>query len=316
MNIISLDESRARQYIDSRTVFFEHQKTRKSMLDVRGNMKWKRSGGGEYLIRVASSGGETSLGPRSPETENMFANFMRRKQDIEERLASLKQELDACQRRNRAEGVGRAPDILVKILNRLEQAGLADHFIVVGTHALYAYEQAAGVTIQEPDALATRDADLLWDTRKRVQFSLRMNVLDSSMIGLLKDVDSSFRLKDDEKYKAINAKGFEIDIIRREARCGDPHPLKMTDHDDDFWVVQARRASDLLSAPKFSSMIVSPLGSMAQMTTIDPTVFVEFKRWMATLDDRDPLKRRRDSFQADIVERLCLEYLGQQFGRP
>ena len=36
-----------------------------------------------------------------------------------------------------------------------ELAGLAQHFVVVGTHALYAYESAAGVRIV-PGALATR----------------------------------------------------------------------------------------------------------------------------------------------------------------
>jgi hypothetical protein len=34
---------------------------------------------------------------------------------------------------------------IVSLLQTLEEAGLGQHFTVVGTHALYAYEAAAGV---------------------------------------------------------------------------------------------------------------------------------------------------------------------------
>jgi hypothetical protein len=184
---------------------------------------------------------------------------------------------------------------------------------VVGTHALYAYEQAVGVLIQEHGVLATRDADLLWDTRRRAQFLLRMKMLDSSMIGLLRDIDDSFVVDDKDKYEATNKEGFEVDFIRRESKMGDPHPLRFTGHDEDFWVVQARRANDLLSAPRFSTLLVSSSGAMAEIVTIAPATFVSFKRWMSTLDDRDPLKRRRDARQADVVESLIRDYgLGER----
>jgi hypothetical protein len=271
-------------------------------------MKWKTVKDREYLVRVATGGGEKSLGPRTAETELLLNQFQARKNRLVERESSLRDELDRCRRRNKLESVGRAPDILVRILNRLDVAGISDHFLVVGTHALYAYEQAVGVFIQEQGVLATRDVDLLWDTRRRAQFLVRMKVLDSSMIGLLRDVDNSFELDDGDRYKARNKDGFEVDLIRREAKIDDPHSLRITDHDEDFWVVQARRANDLLSASKFATMLVSTLGSMAEITTIAPSTFVTFKRWMSTLDDRDPLKRRRDSRQADVVESLIRDY--------
>jgi len=56
-------------------------------------------------------------------------------------------------------------------------------------------------------------------------------------------------------------------------------------------------------------MIVSVTGHMARMNTISPVVFVRFKRWMAEQPDRDPMKRRRDKLQADLVEKLAEEYL-------
>ena len=67
-------------------------------------------------------------------------------------------------------------------------------------------------------------------------------------------------------------------------------------------MVQAKRADELVNAPEFSEIVVAENGSMARITTIYPSVFISFKRWMSEEADRDPLKRRRDKLQADAVE--------------
>ncbi len=120
--------------------------------------------------RASASGGQKSLGRRSPETEAMYGRFITQKQTLEERLAALKTTVAKHERMNRALRVGRMPTIAVSILNRLEQAGLQAYFRIVGTHALYAYEAAAGVRFAS-EITSTRDIDLLWDTRKRVTFA-------------------------------------------------------------------------------------------------------------------------------------------------
>jgi hypothetical protein len=76
-------------------------------------------------------------------------------------------------------------------------------------------------------------------------------------------------------------------------------------------VVQAPRAEQLVSAPRFSSVVVGTSGHMARMNTVHPLAFVAFKRWLAARPDRDPLKRSRDLLQAETVERLVDEYLPQ-----
>ncbi|WP_316157346.1 GSU2403 family nucleotidyltransferase fold protein [Cupriavidus sp. BIC8F] len=145
----------------------------------------------------------------------------------------------------------------------------------------------------------------MWDTRKHLQFASRMKNLDLSMLDVLRKVDSTFEIRDDQLFTAVNAKGFEVDILRREAADLDPHPLQLTDDEDDLWAVQARRANVLLGAPSFSAPIVSVTGRMARMTTISPAAFVDFKRWMASTAERDPLKISRDRLQASIVEELA-----------
>lgn len=312
--MLELSPAITRQYIDAVAVFDALAEAAQEAAQVRGGMYWHAgpasSPESKYLVRTSPAGAETSLGPRTPETQAIYDKFMQRKQASAERLAGLKAALDQQQRLNRALRVGRVDPLVVALLNRLASTHLSEHFRVVGTHALYAYEAAAGVRL-EADALATRDIDLLWDTRKRITFSTRLARVDSSMLGGLRKVDPTFRIRQGQKYTAVNKDGFEVDIIRREQTEGDPHPIKLSEADEDFWGAQARRASVLLDSPGFSAVIVATNGTMARMHTVHPATFVAFKRWMAGQPDRDPLKRRRDVLQADAVQVLLDEYLPQ-----
>lgn len=309
-----LSSTITRQYIDAIAVFDALAEATLEAAQVRGGMYWHAgpalSPDSKYLVRTTPAGAETSLGARTPETQAIYDKFTQRKQESSARLTGLKAALDQQQRMNRALRVGRVEPLVVALLNRLASTKLSEHFRVVGTHALYAYEAAAGVRL-DAEALATRDIDLLWDTRKRIIFSTRLARVDSSMLGVLKKVDPSFRMRQSQKYTAVNKDGFEVDIIRREQTDGDPHPIKLSDEDDDFWVAQARRANVLLDSPGFSSVIVATNGTMARMNTVHPATFVAFKRWMAGQADRDALKRRRDVLQADAVQKLLEAYLPQ-----
>lgn len=304
-----IGEQARQQYINAISVFTALEDAMREAKEVRGGMYWRESDGREYLIRTSPSNAQKSLGPKSPETEEIFRKFVERKASLGSRVTSLKSQMEINQRLNRAVLVGRTPKIVIDILNELAKLGLDEHFTVVGTHAIYAYEAAAGVRVSSADALATNDVDLLWDTRRRVKFVSQMALLGSSMIGILKGVDKSFKIRQNQKYTAVNDKGFEVDIIRREAVEGDPHPLRITDDEDDFWVTQARRSDVLLSSPKFSAVVASTSGHMARMNTISPKVFIDFKTWMAQVPDRDPIKRERDAAQADIVQAMVEEYL-------
>ena len=303
-----------RQYIDAVAVFDALDEAAAEAAQVRGGMYWHAgpasSPESRYLVRTTPAGAEKSLGPRTPKTQAIYDKFTQRKQASAERLAGLKAALNQQQRLNRALRVGRVDSLVVALLNRLASTQLSEHFRVVGTHALYAYEAAAGVRL-DTDALATRDIDLLWDTRKRIIFSTQLARVDSSMLGVLKKVDPSFRMRQSQEYTAVNKDGFEVDIIRREPTGDDPHPIKLSDEDDDFWVAQARRGNVLLDSPSFSAVIVATNGTMARMNTVHPATFVAFKRWMAGQADRDALKRRRDVLQADAVQGLLEQYLPQ-----
>ncbi len=302
-----LPHNAMRQYIDAVSAFTALEDAQREAEQVRGGMYWHAGTAAapttQYLVRTSPSGGEKSLGPRSPQNEAIYDAFHQRKRAAEERLSGLKESVQEHRRLNKALRVGRVDPLVVDIINQLTRSRLMEHFRVIGTHAVYAYEAEAGVRVI-PSAVATQDIDFLWDVRKRVHFGTQLRKLDSSMLGVLKKVDPTFRIRTLQKYTAVNKRGFEVDIIRRQPVDGDEHPIRMSEDEDDFWAAQAVNAHVLMDSPGFSSIIVATNGDMARMNTMHPLVFVRFKRWLAALPARDARKRERDLLQAGIVEQL------------
>lgn len=309
MDYIPLSDNAARQVIDSSTVYGEFVRVLHRARQYAGGMYWKRQGDYEYLVKTAPDNRQRRIGPRSADTEAIYLEFTGRKQVLEARLKSLRSALSDAERLNKALKAGRVPNTVVSVLQAIEDAGLGQHFTVVGTHALYAYEAAAGVRIVQ-GALATQDVDLLWDARRRVRFITDLGKLDLSMLRVLQRADATFVRKEGQNETAINAQGFEVDFLRRQPEGNDPHPFRFSDDEDDLWPVQAMRASVLTNAARFHHVVISATGRMVLMRTIAPQAFVEFKRWMAAeVPQRPEPKRRRDLRQADIVQALLDEGL-------
>jgi hypothetical protein len=303
MAFIELSPDQLRQYIDSESVFSAHESARAAAGELRGSMFWRTEHGKDYLVRASTKAKQQRLGPRNSETQAIFDKFTTRKTLLETRRSSLVVAMQRNQRLNRALRVGRCPPVVVGILARLASLGLSDHFLTVGTHALYAYETAAGVRV-EARVLATQDVDILFDTRKRLSFFTRLAQHDLSLIEVLKKVDKTFEVRPDQLQTAVNASGFEVDVIRRIAKDGDPHPLRMSPHEDDLWAVQVSSGEKMVSGQRFSQVVVATDGSMARMNTIAPQSFVRLKNRLAKSSSRDPLKRVRDNLQAQAVTEL------------
>ena len=226
MDFIPLPDNASRQVIDSTTVFDEYRRVQAEAGKYAGGMYWKRQSDYEYLVKTMRDNRQHRVGPRSPETEGIYTEFTTRKQRAESRLQSLRAALGEAERMNKALKAGRTPALVITLLQTIEDAGLGMHFTVVGTHALYAYETAAGVHIA-PGALATQDVDLLWDARKRVQFLTDLKRVDASMLRVLQWADPSFRRKDKQNETAINAKGFEVAFFLAYGSTGRCAPLPL-----------------------------------------------------------------------------------------
>ena len=122
---------------------------------------------------------------------------MDRKSQLELRRKTLTDKLEEMRKLNKVYVVGRTPQVVVSLLRAMEKAGIAEQFQTVGTHALYAYEAACGVRVGT-EALATRDVDLLYDTRQHVSFVTTMRRMDASLISVFRKGDKTFRVLRDQ----------------------------------------------------------------------------------------------------------------------
>lgn len=307
------NENQLRQYTDASAVFEAHTRALKEAESVRGSMFWRELRGVRYLIRASAAGAQRSLGTDSEQTQAIYTKFIGRKSTAEQSRKMLALKLEEMRKLNRVYGVGRTPQVVVALLQSMEKARIAEQFITVGTHALYAYESACGVRVGT-EALATRDVDLLYDTRQHVAFVTTMNRLDSSLIDVFRRADRTFRVRPDQLQTAVNDDGFEIDLIRRTAIDGDLHPLRMSAKEDDIWAVQVPSGNQLVSGRRFEQMVVSAKGEMALMRTVHPLEFIRVKTAISTSNQRDPLKRPKDALQAKVAQHLWDNYLTHLHG--
>lgn len=303
-----LEEAQLRQYIDAESSFRAWEQARREAAEVRGSMVWREQHGRTYLLRVSSRGSQTSLGAQSPENVLVYERFQQRKKASQDRFLSLKQTLDRHVRVNRALRLGRVPNAVIDVLSALSASGLADQFLVVGTHALYAYEMAAGVRISS-ESTATQDIDLLMDARRMVQLKTQLERLDSSFLSVLRKADPTYVQRHDQRYTAVNAKGFEVDVLLAQVKPDEPHPIRLSEHEDDLWPVQASTGHRLLNSERFEQVVVATNGHMVRMRTVHPLAFIHAKLKLAGSASRDPLKRRKDKLQADIAQQLWDDYL-------
>ena len=306
---VDLDDDAKRQYIDSTSAFTAMRQAREAMRAFAGNMYWKKVGKGEYLVRATLPNSQKGHGPRSPETQAIYDSFVSRKRAAEQRYQSLVETVAKMKRLNRALRVGRVPPIIVNVLNAIDEAGWSEGFTMIGSPALYAYETAAGVRISAQGASVTTENGPWWSAVGGMCFFSDLELSDESLLGVLKRVDRTFRLTEGPPFTAQNDKGFAVDVIQWANVQGGSNPINMWVGDENRYPLPEIIVRDLARAPRFSSIIVSTSGAMAQMTTIAPQAFSRFMRELAAQEGRDPLLRSRDLRKAEWVEALVEHYL-------
>lgn len=285
--------------------FKERHAARMRLRKFRHVMVWTEHPDGTHLHRVDAGTGAliADLGLES----DHLVDLQRRHSDYHlqalQRDADCNKQIDRIQRENVRQGTARVPNIVVNILEVLWRQNLMDFYRVIGTHALYAYESAAGVTF-DPPTMATNDVDLLWDVQKRVKFLQLMKRTNLSMIDVLRMADPTFQRNENNKESAINDSAFSVDFLRRQQPEPEPDSFPISGKDGDVFPVKANRAELFMSSRVFEQPIVSLNGRMTFMRTISPQTFVAFKRWMSQQPDREFLKKGRDRRQADAVQQL------------
>jgi hypothetical protein len=278
-------------------------------LQFRYKMLWQKHKDGYELLAKENlkTGKREYLGRRSAETEKIAESFRHSKIQIKERLKNLKEKLKRDEKLNKLEGITRAPKELVALFQKINELGLDDKLIVIGTNTLYAYEAKAGIMIEE-EHLATHDIDILNRKDKGVSFMFTELSQTSNALELLQSIDKSFYQSSKVPYRFINKDGVWIELIipangtvdsitEKESFFSDVTPLAM---EGMQWIENARL---------FKETIIGTNGKSANITTIHPLEYAIYKNWLGQREDRDFLKHTRDIEQSKLVTKIMLEYM-------
>lgn len=313
MEFQELNNDQRREAVNTQQRYSAYRAAKERADNYRGSMIWNQISGREYLVRSSYDKRgirrQSSLGPRSPDTEKVKDEYERGRTEANDRLKNIKVVLARQAAINHALGLGRVPLLGAKIIRALDATNMLGAGIrVLGTNAIYAYEAAAGVRI-DPAVTTTEDIDLLFDSRKGVKFAATEDVPERSLLHLLQKVDRSFE-KSGQTFRAINNEGYLVDLIKPlrnppwtadEKRIGaDPEDLAAAEIEGLAWHE---------SAPPFEAVALDEKGEPLRIVTSDPRVWVAHKLWLSKRQDREPIKRRRDELQACTIAGLVARHL-------
>jgi hypothetical protein len=307
-----LNDNQRRIFIDAVQLYEAFMAAYHKSRSYRGGMHWKKAKGRKYLFRSRDRYGYgKSLGPRSPETEKILKEFQKNKQQVRERLDSLKNRLKEQARFCKAAMVQRVPKVAAETLRLLDQQKLLGRNVsIVGTNALYAYESAAGVHVDTP-ITATGDLDILWDVRSRLTLVGDNNVDRTGLLDILRKADRSFELSGPRSYRAINRSGYMVDMIKSEPKQMLKQERTQMGNSGDLRAAAIKNLHWLISSPKINQVVIGEDGFPAAMSVPDPRAFSLHKLWLSNLPNREAVKRQRDHNQAIAVANLIVKYLPQ-----
>lgn len=317
MDFVELTHEQRRQLIDVQQAFTVWRAAfRQFQKSYRGTVRWKKSKGHQYLYRITYRGDveiAKSLGPRSPETEKIKEDYTTARTRLRQRLKKVQTRLKTMARVNNALRLNRVPATEARILSALDREGLlGKQIFVVGTNALYAYEMKTGVLLSS-GMLATRDIDLLWDDRPRLSLVVT-EVEARGVIGILRDVDATFRPVGARSFRAENDRGYLVDLIRpQDPDMRRQRPEKIGQDEEDLYGVGIDGLQWLVNAPKIEQVVIGADGLPILISCIDPRAFALHKLWVSQRLDRDPTQRPRDAAQAAAVAALVTAYLNLSF---
>jgi hypothetical protein len=306
-----LDLAQAREFIDTMQFYDSLQELRHRERSARGSMVWMRAKGQQYLHRSTyddyGKRVQTTLGVRSPETEQIRDNFLKARQDVKLRLEALEKKMALQAATNVARGIARLPLVSARIINAFQKAGIASERLkVVGTHALFAYEAMAG-SMFDSKLTSTEDIDFLIDPRAPLRFVSSDDLQSETLLGVLQSADRTYEITR-QPFRARNRDGFLVDIIKPERMP----PWKNEAFEAGSQDLQPSPINGLVwleNAPATEQRVLDASGRPLTMHVPDPRVFAIHKHWLSNQPNRDPLKARRDKAQAFAVANLVIEEL-------
>jgi hypothetical protein len=274
-------------------------------------MYWQTKGETEYLaVKRHTNSPGTTLGPRSPETETQLAHHVEEKSSLKEQVRrsdELIQERAALCRVQRVQSI---PDRQSGILRELDKHEvLRNDVMVVGTNAFIAYSIACQARF--PTGIEeTEDFDLAWCRDTSVSLARRAGNEPRnrpSVLGVLRDFDSSFTINPRKPYQAINRDGYEVELLAAPSLA--PLPKEeafspMVTLDEQEWLLKGRPLS-----------VVAPTlrGRACPLYVPDPRWMALHKLWLSKKPERNAAKKPKDGRQGDVLLSACRYFLADMY---
>lgn len=252
-----------------------------------GRMSWKTAKGRDYLWHGHGHEGRgRSLGPRTPETEAIYASFREAKLATKAQLAATEPDL----KRAAAMYVGAGLPVLdswsAKLFQHLDREGLmGTTVLVVGTNAMPAYQieaqQRTGQRLH-----ATRDTDIAWYGAEIVA--------EPVLWPALREFDPLFRINAERPFQAVGNGSREVELLAAPSRLRQAtvEPFRPVGLIEQEWL--------LLGTP-LRHVVCALDRTPAGIVVPDPRFFALHKAWLSTKPSRDPLKAPKDLRQARLV---------------
>ena len=278
-------------------------------LSFRYKMLWQKHKDGYELLakQHLRTQKREYLGRRDETTEQIRVDFQKSKSKIKMRLATLKEKMKKEEKLNKLEGIIRAPKELVAIFSKINELGLDDKVIVIGTNSLYAYEARSGVVIEQ-EHLATRDIDLLNRKDKGISFIFKEMMTTKNAIELLHMIDDSFVKSAEVPYRFINDDGVWVELINPLSDS-----VKQESFKDNLFAdvipLAIKGMQWLENSRLFKEFIIGDNGKCAFITTIHPLEYAIYKNWLAAEESRDYQKHIRDQQQSKLVTSLIVQHM-------
>ena len=176
---------------------------------------------------------------------------------------------------------------------------------------MYAYEMAAGVQLKA-GLLQTEDLDTLLNTKAEIE--LAGSIRSAGLLGILQNVDSTFKPQRKRSFRAVNAKGFMVDLIRAPIDPAGGLRSPVSAAADSILIAEHLRGLEWLTAlPLMTQIVIADNGFPVRFVVPEPRVFALHKLWVSLQPTRDPIKRKRDLRQAEAVAQLSLDYFNLKF---
>lgn len=310
MKYIELSDFQSKALIDAKQVYEALRTMRQESRAYEGSMHWKTVSGSDYLIKSVR-GVQRGVGPRSPETEEIYHSFTVGKAAADDRLKGVLARLAEQARVCKAASINRVPSVPAKVLRMLDAHGLlGKNLIVIGTNAMYAYESAAGIMFDSA-IMATTDIDLMMDARLKLKIAAKERISGGGLMSLLKQADSSFSPVYEKGFRAVNRDGYYVDIVKAEPSPPWKEEPSSLGAGDALEATPIKSLNWLLSSPKFSDIAIGSDGMPVPIVCPDPRAYALQKLWLSSQLDRDPLKKGRDQAQAFAVASAVADRMPQ-----